>query len=130
MLGFHPSVVIDLTFENVDLVGTEDEPMPTVEEVDLEYHREPEFIDLDGNTNPRSLTASDDDASDLPTLPTRSGGAGMRDMAKLREPPARGRATFRHAQRFRHCIFPSIGLLHVPLHRRSLKCSNLRYVII
>lgn len=74
MLSFHPSVVIDLTFETMDLVGKEDEPMPTVEEVDLEHHREPDPIDLDGDTNPGSPTASDDEDSDLAKLPVRSGG--------------------------------------------------------
>lgn len=69
-------------------VGKEDEPKPTVEEVDLEYYREPDPIDLDGKTNPGSPAASDDDDIDLPELLTRSSGpflAGMGFMAKLRE---------------------------------------------
>ena len=51
MLSFHQPVVIDLTLGTVELVGKEDEPMPIVEDVELEYHREPDPIDLDGNTN-------------------------------------------------------------------------------
>lgn len=72
MLSFHPSVVIDSTFKTVDLVGKEDEPMPTEEEIDLEYHREPDPMDLDGNTNPVFLTARDNNDSDRRGFPRDS----------------------------------------------------------